>query len=140
MPKHSNTKEYDAEPVVYCARCYSLNIKYEEAIDSDCCGECGCTDTITSTFEEWDRLYQARYGKKFVEEQSNIRNSPVFKMSITKLKEKVFKNPYWRVIISKLYPKFPGGLGKADSLILLFDKLSKDNKIDDLRYILTEYI
>ena len=33
-------QNYDDEPVVYCSRCYSLKIKYEEAIDSDCCMEC----------------------------------------------------------------------------------------------------
>jgi hypothetical protein len=39
-----------------------------------------------------------------------------------------------------MYPRFPGGFGKADSIVLFFDKLAKDNKLDDLRVTMMKYI
>ena len=136
MPDHQNPNDYDSEPVRYCARCYSLKIKYEEAIDSDCCMECGCSDMRESTIDEWERLYEKRYGQKYVVKTTDPTKSFVFKLPLDKLKEKVYDSPLWRDIIRALYPRFPGGLGKADSIILFFDKLIKDRKLDDLKLYL----
>ena len=30
------------------------------------CGECGCTDIQETDIEDWDKRYQAKYGKKFI--------------------------------------------------------------------------
>lgn len=136
MSTQEKLNDYDSEPVVYCAKCYSLKIKYEEAIDADCCMDCGCSDMRTAPITEWERLYEQRYGRKYVEKTKDPRKSPIFNMPVNKLKMKVFNDPEWRSIIRTLYPKFPGGLGKSDSVILLFDKLLKDNRIDALRMLL----
>jgi len=56
-------------------------------------------------------------------------------MPLKELKKRVF-NGDWKGIIRSIYPKFPGGLGRADSVILFFDKLIKDNKLDNLRFLL----
>lgn len=133
MPKQDKMKEYDSEPVVYCSKCYSLKIVHEDAIDSDCCGECGCPDLKTLSFEEWEKLYAKRYGHKFVEASHDIRKSPIFQLSNDKLKARVFNDPSWREICRSLYPTFPNWLSKADSIILLFAKLYKENRLDDLR-------
>lgn len=130
---------YDAEPVTYCARCYSLKIRYEEEVDADCCMECGCSDTMTASIDEWEKLYENRYGKKYVEKKNDIRNSPMFLLPISKLKVKLYNCPEWLSIIKTLYPQFPKGLSKADSIILVFDKLSRDNKMDDLKILLAKY-
>lgn len=130
---------YDAEPVTYCARCYSLKIRYEEEVDADCCMECGCSDTMTASIDEWEKLYENRYGKKYVEKKNDIRNSPMFLLPISKLKAKLYNCPEWLSIIKTLYPQFPKGLSKADSIILVFDKLSRDNKMDDLKILLAKY-
>lgn len=126
-------EKVEEEPVTYCSRCYSLSIVYEDAIGEDCCKECGCTDLQTASFEEWERLYQKRYGHKFVTGVKDIRKSPIFQMSNEKLKAKVFGDPSWREICRALYPAFPEWLGKADSIILLFAKLYQENRLDDLR-------
>ena len=126
-------EDFDAEPVVYCPRCYSLNIVYEDAIRADCCGDCGCSDVKTSTIDIWEKLYQKRYGHKFVERSNNVRDSFIFQMSTERLKTMLFKDPSWREICKTLYPTFPGGLSKADSVILLFAKLCQENRLDDLR-------
>ena len=136
MTNQEKLSDYNSEPVSYCARCYSLKIRYEESIDSECCGDCGCTSTVTSTIEEWERKYQHRYGKKFTEKSNDPRTSPIFKLSLSKLKTKVCDSPVWRKIVTTIYPKFPGGLSKADSLILYFDSLIKENKLDDLKMLL----
>lgn len=136
MTNQERLNDYDSEPVSYCTRCYSLKIKYEEAIDSECCGDCGCTNIATASIEEWERKYQQRYGKKFAEKSNDPRTSPIFKLSLNKLKNKVWESPIWRKIITSLYPKFPGGLSKADSLILFFDSLIKENKLNDLKMLL----
>ena len=136
MPYPEKHINYDDEPIVFCSRCYSLKIKYEEAIDSDCCMDCGCSDILETSIDNWERLYEKRYGHKYVVKNNNPKDSMIFKLSLNELKEKVYKNPSWKEIIHCIYPHFPGGLGKADSIILFFDKLIKDNKIDALRYTL----
>ena len=119
--------------MTYCARCYSLGIVHEDSIGMDCCKECGSSDLLTSSEEEWERLYKQRYGHKFVEEERDIRKSPIFQMSNDKLKTKVFNDPSWKEICRALYPAFPEWLGKADSIVLLFAKLYQENRLDDLR-------
>ena len=131
--------DYDSEPVTYCAKCYSLKIRHEDAIDADCCAECGCSDTLSTSISTWEKLYEGRYGKKYVEKSNDITNSPMFQLSIGKLKMKVYDCPKWHEVIRTLYPRFPRGLSKADSIILLFDRLSKDNRINDLRKLLLKY-
>ena len=136
MTNQEKLNDYDLEPIRYCARCYSLKIKYEEIIDSECCGDCGCSDILTSSIEEWEKKYEQRYGRKFTEKSNDPRTSIIFKMPLEKLKAKMWENPAWNKILHMLYPHFPGGLGKADSLILLFDRLVKDNRLGDLKMIL----
>jgi len=133
MSKLRKIEEYNSEPVTYCARCYSLGIVHEDSIGIDCCKECGSSDLLTSSEEEWERLYKQRYGHKFITEESNIRKSPIFQMSNEKLKTKVFNDPSWREICRALYPTFPEWLSKADSIVLLFAKLYQEDRLDDLR-------
>lgn len=133
MSKLRKIEEYNSEPVTYCARCYSLGIVHEDSIGMDCCKECGSSDLLTSSEGEWERLYKQRYGHKFVEEERDIRKSPIFQMSNDKLKTKVFSDPSWKEICRALYPAFPEWLGKADSIVLLFAKLYQENRLDDLR-------
>lgn len=140
MLNQDNYDEYNIEPVVYCKRCYSLKIKYEPDIDSDCCMECGCTDTDTASIGEWEKLYEKRYGKKFTEKSNDIRKSPIFNLPISKLKKRLYDCPQWLNVIRGVYPRFPRGLGKADSITLLFDKITRDNKLDELRIQLMKYI
>ena len=140
MPDLNKLKEYDEEPVTYCAKCYSLKIKYEEAIGSDCCMDCGCSDTVTSSIEEWERLYEKRYGHKFTEKSNDLRKSLVFQMPLKELEDRVCDCPSWKKIIKEFYPSFPQGLSKADSIILFFDKVIKENRLDESRYLLIKYI
>lgn len=126
-------KDYDSEPVTYCAKCYSLNIRYEDSIGMDCCGKCGCTDFLTSSYDEWEKKFKERYGHKLIEEKGDIKKSPIFQMTNTQLKKELIKCPSWKLVCRNLYPNFPNWLDKADSIILLFAKLYKDNRIDELK-------
>lgn len=140
MAEQDNLNNYDDEPVAYCAGCYSLKIKYEDTIDSDCCMECGCTDIREAPFEVWEKMYEQRYGHKYAEKSNDPRKNPIFKMSVSKLMNKVSESNLWQKFTHVLYPKFPGGLSKADSIILLFSKLAKDNRMDELRLLLMKHI
>lgn len=133
------TKDYDEEPVQYCARCYSLRIMHDDTTDSDICSVCGSTDIATTTIDRWEKLYENRYGHKFVNRSNDPRDSIYFKMSIAKLKTKLYYSKYLQPILYSLYPHFPQGLSKSESVIMLFDQLSKDNRIDELRYMLYDY-
>lgn len=133
MMNQNKLQECDEDSVIYCTKCYSLKIKYEESIDMDCCADCGCTDFKTTSFDDWEKLYKSRYGHKFVEEVGSIRNSPIFKMSNDQLKSMVYESPAWREICQALYPTFPKWLSKSDSVIMLFAKLYQDSRLDDLR-------
>lgn len=136
MSEQEKPANYDDEPVKYCARCYSLKVKYEDAIDSECCADCGSSDILEAPIEEWEKKYEKRYKHKFTEKNDDPKKSFIFKMPIEKLKTKVYESEHWREIIHHLYPRFPGGFGRADSIILLFDKLIKDNKIEELKLYL----
>lgn len=131
-------QDYDEDPVWYCARCYSLNVQYEEDIDSDCCKECGCTDILSTSIENWEELYKRRYGHKFTEKSTKEIKSPIYNMSYKELRNLVISSSQWRNIIYSMYPKFPGGYSREESILLFFDKVSKDNRINDLKNILAK--
>lgn len=138
MPEIKKLNDYDNEPVVYCSKCYSLKIQHEELLDTDCCGECGCTNVKTSSIQEWENLYKERYGHSFVTSTKDIRRNPIFKMPVIKLQDKVYNAPDWKEICLKLYPNFPEGIGRADSVMILFSKLYDDKRLDDLRTLLVK--
>ena len=59
--------DYDEEPVFYCAQCLSLNIREIPDMPGHYyCGECGTSDTLESSIEEWQELYKRRYGRNFI--------------------------------------------------------------------------
>lgn len=129
---------YDEEPVVYCTKCYSLKIKYEETIDSDCCMDCGSTETAETSIHQWEELYKQRYGHKYIE-KGNPRNSLYFTMPLKKLRDLVYHCKLLPFIIKRFYPEMPKGLTKTEAINVLFNKLNKENQLDDLRYLLYNY-
>lgn len=135
---NNESNDYDSEPVYYCAKCYSLGIKYEDAIDADCCMECGCSDILVTTIDEWERLYKQRYGHKYVEIKKNPRNNIIYNMSPTELKDLLYAYSGCDMVIRTLYPKFPRGLSKLDSILVLFDMLMKDGRMEDLKLLLID--
>lgn len=64
----SDKKSYDDEPVYFCKRCLSLNIRQVRYVtDIDYCEDCGAADIGTASIEEWDALYRKKYGISFIE-------------------------------------------------------------------------
>lgn len=75
-----NKQSYDDEPVYYCKRCLSLNIKQMPFVpDQDYCANCGTAEIGTTTIEEWNEMYKKKYGHEH----------------ITKITKKELKWPYW---------------------------------------------
>lgn len=140
MSEQEKINDYDSEPIAFCANCLSLKIKHEDSIDMDYCSDCGSSEIMEAPVEQWEVMYEKKYGKKYVVKGNDPKKSPVFKLTISKLMDKFSNLPNWRVIIYNMYPRFPGGFGKADSIVLFFDKLAKDNKLDDLRVTMMKYI
>ena len=60
----SKTAEYNSVPVKYCKNCLSLRIMSFDGMDY--CDHCGDTDIEENTIEEWEKLYIAKYGDKFL--------------------------------------------------------------------------
>lgn len=70
-------ESYDDEPVYYCKRCLSLNIRQMPCVkDQDYCGECWASEVGTASIEEWKEMYRKKYGHDYVE-------------------KRVLKWPYW---------------------------------------------
>lgn len=138
MTRKEKIDDYNSEPVTFCSKCYSLKVKYEDSLGLDYCMDCGCSDVTTSSIEEWERLYESKYGKKFVTKSQDPKTTYIFNLSLGKLKKMVYESDEWKDIIHALYPRFPQGLSRIDSVLLLFDKLIKDNKMDNLRSLLLE--
>lgn len=59
-------EEYNDEPVYYCKHCLSLKVKIVGGYDF--CDDCGSTHIETSHIEDWEKLYEERYGNKFLDE------------------------------------------------------------------------
>lgn len=134
------TGDYDNEPVYYCSNCYSLKIKREECTGIDYCAECGCSDILETPISIWEQLYESRYGKRYTAKNENPRKSFIFKLPVDSLKAKVYESPHLNAIVHSLYAKFPKGLTRIECVVLLFDKLIKDNRLDDLRMELLKYL
>lgn len=135
MSTQEKLKDYDSEPVLYCANCLSLKIRHNDVIDMDYC-DCGCTDIRECLPEEWERKYEKKYGHKYVSQPKDVKKSPIWQLSFSALMTKVSKSPKWEYIIKEIYGALPKGLSKADSIVVFFDKLIKDNKLDSLRMLL----
>lgn len=141
MSGDDNIQDYNDEPVTFCARCYSLKIKYEETIDADYCTECGSLNTMTAPIEEWERLYADRYGKKYIEKGTDPRKSPTYNFSLDKLRDKVFGLSNLKQFIKELYPRFPfDNLTRTDAVFYLFNKIIKDCRLDELKLKLIKYL
>ena len=136
MDSTERPNEYDSEPVRYCARCFSLKVKYDESIDSEYCAECGSSDILEAPIEEWEKRYERRYRHKYTVKEADPKKTFVFQMPLEKLKAKIYESTRWRDIIKAMYPSFPWCYGKADSIILFFDTIVKQNKIEELKLLL----
>ena len=68
---------YNDEPVYYCKRCLSLNIKVMPMLaNQEYCESCNNADIGTASFEDWDKMYVEKYGHHYIE-------------------KRVLKWPYW---------------------------------------------
>lgn len=140
MSEATELNNYDSEPVRYCANCYSLKVKYDESTNLEYCGDCGCLDIHEAPIEEWEKKYERRYGHKFTEKQEDPKKTFVFSLTTEELKTKIYNSEKWKSIIKSIYPRFPGGLSKADAIILFFHHIIQDNKLNDLKFLLFKLI
>lgn len=61
----NNNSDYNNEPVYYCSKCLSLNIKSTNT-GIDFCDGCGSIDILTASIENWKELYKGRYNKYLI--------------------------------------------------------------------------
>lgn len=55
---------YNEEPVHYCKKCLSLNVKKIDNIDF--CDECGSVEIEQLNIFDWEKEYVDKYGNKFL--------------------------------------------------------------------------
>lgn len=55
--------DYNAIPVFYCKHCLSLFIVTDGNMDF--CKNCGSTEIGEASLEEYDKLYEERFGEKY---------------------------------------------------------------------------
>lgn len=59
--------EYNNEPVFYCVKCLSLKIRdIPYMSDSDYCDACGSTNIQQTHIDQWEEMYEKKYGHKFL--------------------------------------------------------------------------
>lgn len=71
----SDTKDsFNEVPVHYCRNCLSLKIK-TVIVDSDLdfCDDCGSTDIEVAHIDNWEKMYEQRYGFNYLNNISNGR-------------------------------------------------------------------
>lgn len=57
-------EDYNNELVFYCKACLSLKIRYTNKLNY--CDKCGSTDIAQCSIEDWERLYENKYGFKYL--------------------------------------------------------------------------
>lgn len=70
----SRKSDFNNVPVEYCKTCLSLKLKTVEFENSEAgenrdvtyCVPCGNTELGTAHIEEWEDLYEEKYGEKFI--------------------------------------------------------------------------
>lgn len=60
-----NQQEYNDIPVHYCTECLSLKVRYLKD-EGNYCDHCHSTDTKEAHIHDWEKMYQEKYGKKFI--------------------------------------------------------------------------
>ena len=69
-------KEYEEEPVYYCKRCLSLNIKEMPFMGNrDYCESCGAVEVGMASFEEWEKMYREKYGHSYIEKDNKKKHT-----------------------------------------------------------------
>ena len=139
MPAEKEINDYDSEPVRYCVNCYSLKVKYNDMLDFEYCGDCGCSDIAESSIKEWESKYEARYGHRFAEKNKDPKKSFIYGLTIEQLKTKIYQSEKWREIIKSMYPHFPKGYSKVDSLLLFFNTVLTQNRLEELKLLLIKF-
>lgn len=126
--------DYDLEPVKYCPRCYSLRIGSIEGVeDSEYCMKCGCSEIEETGIDDWEHKYEERYGHKFVKRNTCPERTLIYGKSLAELKQDLYNDSDRMSIIKTIYRDFPQYLTPADTVLLFFDKLCKDGRINDFR-------
>lgn len=137
MKDTQNHDEYDLEPVSYCPKCYSLKIGYVPGAENmEYCMDCGCLDIALANIYDWERLYEERYGHKFVVKRNKDEGHPIWKLSAKDLRTKVLESPYYKDIIKGIYPdwKYDGHI--VDVVFLFMDNIIKDGLLPKLKKLL----
>lgn len=59
--------DYNDIPVYYCKQCLSLKIKtVPHIMDMDYCDDCNSTNIDKTSIFEWEKMFEDRYGYKFL--------------------------------------------------------------------------
>jgi hypothetical protein len=61
--------QFDDEPVYYCKRCLSLKIREMAIVQKDYCVDCNSADIGVTTIDEWNKMYEKKYGHPFVQKK-----------------------------------------------------------------------
>jgi hypothetical protein len=69
MDKLPKGFEYNDIPVYYCTQCLSLRII--GAGWDNFCDECNSTDIAQTNIFDWEKLYEQRYGYKFLDKSKH---------------------------------------------------------------------
>ena len=139
MKDTQDFNEYDLEPVSYCPKCYSLKIGYIPGVDdSDYCMDCGCIDVARGTIFEWEKLYEDRYGHKYITSRKNIEGHPIWKLSVKDLRRMLLDSSYCRNIMRSVYPNWKQQGTIVDAVFLFFDNVIHDKMLSKLKKIMIE--
>jgi hypothetical protein len=64
--------DYNSEPVHFCRRCLSLNIRIDSN-GEEFCDNCASTTILKTNIFKWEKLYKDMYGRPFLRLIDNRR-------------------------------------------------------------------
>jgi hypothetical protein len=136
----SYNEEYNSDPVYFCENCYSLYIKHDDFLDADYCAKCGCSNIVCTDIKDWEKLYENRYKRKLVTRAGDPNVIKVYGMTWKEIKQFICDSPKWESIVCRMYPHLRNRYGRADTLMMFFDLVTRQNRINELKDVLVKYI
>lgn len=64
LQSNPNKEAYNNVPVAYCKHCLSLKVRGLDGMSY--CDDCGSTDIDECHISEWEKMYEQKHGKSFL--------------------------------------------------------------------------
>lgn len=85
-------------------------------------------------------MWEERYGERYIKRYRNPKKAYVYNLPMGDLKQLIYLSPFRREIIKSMYHDFPEYVTDIESVLLLYDNVCKDGRLNELRDNIVKYL